>query len=572
MALRTSPRQARAGLAAALAVTLLGLGAVVHAATPSSGASAHDHPCLVVTGSGDTPFVRNFNPFALPEPIDFTWGGIYEPLVVITNAGGGHEYPWLASALAWSDDHKTLTLTVRHGVEWSDGQPFTSRDVLFTLTAGRQDKDMDQIGLTRPGNQVASIELVGSDKVAIHLKARNSSFIPSVLANNLHVVPEHVWAHVRHASAWMNPHPVGTGPFAVVRHFGDQDYILGRNPHYWLAGAPHFACIERVLGSSTEAAVFQMLHGDIDLTNNFVPHAEQAYVAHDPRHFHFFYPTVGLPVGLYLDDTKYPFSLPAFRQGVSMAIDRDTLSRLAEQGYAPAVDAIGTDRVWRSWIDPKTAAEAKRLAAYNPAAAKRTLLAAGFSYRDGMLVDPHGSPVVIKAKVIESWIDWVTAWKVIARNLRSIGIEVDVHLSPSWGDWQSDAFSTKVATLLWGGLDNGPTPYAYFQQHLDRAAFIPSGKAADVTGNWEHFQSGEGTRLLKAFRNTFDRAAQRELVARLQRVWLETLPYVPLFVGPEWSTYSTRHFTGFPSERDFYLQPSFATTDYAVALTRIRPI
>jgi len=75
----------------------------------------------------------------------------------------------------------------------------------------------------------------------------------------------------------MNPHPVGTGPFAVVRHFGDQDYTLGRNPHYWLSGAPHFPCLERVLGSSSESAVLQMVNGDIDLTNNFVPHVEQAW-------------------------------------------------------------------------------------------------------------------------------------------------------------------------------------------------------------------------------------------------------------------------------------------------------
>ncbi len=512
--------------------------------------------------------MRNFNPFG--HPLDFTWGGIYEPLVVITTAGGGHEYDWLASALTWSPDGLTLTLTVRHGVTWSDGRPLTNADVLYTLTAGRQDKDMDQIGLLRPGNEVASITLVGRDRVAIRLKARDSHFVSSVLADNLRVVPEHVFASVHHVAAWLNPHPVGSGPFAVVRQFGTQGYTLGRNPHYWLKGAPHIPCIRRILGTSADSALLQMVHGDIDLTNTFVPHAEQAYVAHDPAHFHFFYPATSLPIGLYLDDTRYPFSLVALRKAISQGIDRNSLSQLAEYGYAPPTDAIGINHIWSRWMDPASAAEAKRLATYDPAGARRTLLAAGFSYRRAALFDPRGHRVAITANVIASWTDWVTTWQIIARNLGGIGIAVDVNLVPTWADWQPDAFSTKAATLLWNNY--APTPYAYFTQHFDRASFVPSGKDAGVTGNWEHFQSPQGTRLLAELRNTFDPAEQQRLTAGLERLWLRTVPFVPLFAAPEWSTYSTRRFVGFPNERDFYLQPSFFTSDYVVALTRIRPV
>jgi peptide/nickel transport system substrate-binding protein len=532
-------------------------------------APASRHPCVVVTASTDTSFQRNFNPFA--NPVDFTWGGIYEPLVVVTNAAGGRLYKWLASGLSWSRNRRTLTLTVRRGVHWTDGLPLTNRDVLYTLTAGRQHKAMDQIGLTRPGNVVESINLVGSRRVAIHLKARDSTFVSSVLANNLRVVPEHVFAKVKNVSAWLNPYPVGTGPFTVVRQFGTQSYTLGRNPHYWLRGAPRIPCIQRVLGSSNESAVLQMVNGDIDLTNMYVPNVEKAYVSHDPRHYHFFYSKANTPVGLYLDDTKYPYSLAAFRRAISRAIDRDTISRFAEFGYAPAVDAIGINQIWNTWIDPRWRAEAKRLASYNPAAARRMLLAAGFTYRQKALFDPRGNRVSIKAKVIASWSDWRTAWQVIAKDLNAVGIRVDVQAVPTWGAWQPDAFSTKVATLLWSSAPNGPTPEPYFAENLDRAAFVPAGKSAELTGNWEHFQSAEGTRLLRAFRNTFDRGAQQRLAGKLERVWLQALPYVPLFAGPEWSTYSTKHFVGFPSRNDFYIQPSFFTSDYVVALTRIRP-
>ena len=563
------PRWIGPGLTALVVLALTLCSTAASARSSRQGGVDPHHPCLVVTGGADTPFVRNFNPFG--QPLDFTWGGIYEPLVVVTSAGGGHQYPWLASRLTWSKDGRTLTLTVRHGVRWTDGRPLTSRDVLYTLTAGRHEKVMDQIGLTQPGNEVASIGLVGSDKVAIRLKARDSSFVASVLANNLRVVPEHVFAKVRDVGAWRNSDPVGSGPFAIVQRFGDQAYVLERNPHYWLKGAPHFACVERVIGSSKESATLQIVHGDVDLTNNFIPNVEKAYVSHDPAHYHFFYPAAAAPIGLFLDDTRYPFSLVAFRKALSMAIDRQTISRVAEYGYAPPVDAIGIDRIWGAWMDPAASAEAKRLATYDPARARRVLLAAGFGYEQGALVDPRGAPVTIEAKVIASWTDWVTAWQLIARDLGKLGVKVDLKLVPTWGDWQPDAFSTKVATLLWNDGGNGRTPYGYFEEHLDRASFVPSGAQADLTGNWEHFQSPEGTRLLRAFRNTFDMGAQHKLAARLERIFLETLPFVPLFAAPVWSTYSTKHFVGFPSPRDFYIQPSFFNSDYVVALTRIRP-
>src|SRR5262245_58294370 len=276
------------------AALVIGLCLAGVALSPAQGGRTASHPCLVVTDASDGAFVRNFNPF-LVRPQDFTWGGIYEPLVVVTNARGGHLYKWLASDLAWSRDGRTLTLSVRKGVRWTDGRPLTNRDVLYTLTAGRQDKVMDQIGLTQPGNRVASINLVGSRQVAIHLKTRDSTFVASVLANNLRVVPEHIWAKVKNVSAWQNDHPVGTGPFAIVRHFDPQGYTLGRNPHYWLKGAPHIECVQRVLGSSGESAVLQMVKGDIDLTNVFVPNVEKAYVAHDPRHYHYFYSAASPP-------------------------------------------------------------------------------------------------------------------------------------------------------------------------------------------------------------------------------------------------------------------------------------
>jgi peptide/nickel transport system substrate-binding protein len=417
---------------------------------------------------------------------------------------------------------------------------------------------------------VASVRAVGAYKVAIRLKHVDVMFIQSVIGNEVVVVPEHVFAHVKHVGNWANPEPVGTGPFAHVESFSTQSYTLSRNTTYWRAGAPHVACVQRISSSSPEAAILQMIRGDVDLTDNLVPNAQQAYAAHDPAHFHFFYPAHSPAIGLFVDDTRYPFSTVALRKAMSLAIDRQRL-RLAEYLYPQAADALGINRVWPGWIDKALARESNSLATFNPAKARRTLLDAGFSYDGSKLLDPRHTPVVMEATVIGGWPDWYANWSLIRQDLGRIGIHVRVDSVPEWGAWWKDASATKKATLLWNSAQDTTTPYDYFKEHLDASTYIPSGHTADRTGNWEHFKSDEATQLLARFRATNNPLTQHRIASRLERIWLDTLPYIPLFAEPIWATYSTRFFVGYPTAHDYYVQPGFNSADYAVAWTRIRP-
>ena len=560
---RPAERCLRAAFVAASVLLLVSAGPV-----NASRISARTHRCLVVTHVDGRPFSRNFNPFG--ESLEFTAGAIYEPLVVFTSAGGGHQYNWLASGFIWSADMRTLTMSIRRGVRWTDGAPLTSRDVVYSLTAGKQSKVMDQIGLLSPQSEVASVRALGAYAVAIRLRRVDSQFVQTVLGNHVLVVPEHVFAHVPDVAAWTNPHPVGTGPFAVVDTVGSQSYVLRRNSNYWQHGLPRFPCLERIASYSGESALLQAVNGDVDLTDAFVPNAQKAYVAHDPAHYHYYYPAHTPGIGLFFDDTVYPFSLVPLRKAISLAIDRQKLT-LAEYLYAPPVDALGIDHVWPDWVPPHVAAEARALATYNPQAARQTLLAAGFSYNGSTLLDPHGNPVVMNATVIASWTDWYADWGLIATDLRRIGIAVNVDATPDVGAWFDDALATKHATLLWNNAGDEETPYAYFAEHLDTASFVPSGQDASRTGDWEHFGDARATILLARFRSAIDSQTQHRIAAKLERIWLETLPFVPLFASPLWSTYSTRYFVGFPNAANAYIQPEFVNSDYVVALTRIRP-
>ncbi len=564
---------AAAGAAAVLAVLVV---ATVSSAAPARTAAAlrtTAHQCLVMTGSGDPAFVRNFNPYTatgLPSG-QFIKGSFYEGLIV-TPAGGLPARPWLAQSWKWSNGNKTLTLNIVHNAKWSDGKPLTSADVVYSLKGGdnaTQQKTMDILGYSRPDTNIASISANGPYTVVIKLKTVDSQFISSTL-NLAFVVPQHVWSKVANPATFTNPHPVGSGPFDQIARFTTQDYVFGKNPHYWQAGKPLIPCLEYVQAASNDAALALIQSGQVDWTHNFVPNVAKAYESKDPAHFHAFYATTAYPQSLVFDDTQYPYSLVAFRKALSQAIDRQSISKLGEYGYAPPTSALGLEFLFPQWVtDPTVKAQAKALATYNPTAAKKTLTDAGFTYNGNQLIDPKGNPVSLDIHVISGWSDWVASDQIIAKNLSAIGINSKEVLEPDWNAWYPNASSTKNPTLLWQNGGQG-SPYSFFNANFSNNAFVPSGQDATNTGDWEHYKSDQGTTLLNQWKTSLDVAKQKQIATQLEKLWLQNLPVIPLFVGPRWSTYSTKYFHCFDSPNDHFGDPIFTTfPDNLLSFTHI---
>ena len=77
--------------------------------------------------------MRNFNPLTTATSARWpTLAGIYEPLFVF-NSVKGEMVPWLATAREWREANRVLRVSTRPGVLWSDGKPYTARDVAFTF-------------------------------------------------------------------------------------------------------------------------------------------------------------------------------------------------------------------------------------------------------------------------------------------------------------------------------------------------------------------------------------------------------------------------------------------------------
>src|SRR3954451_9378471 len=94
---------------------------------------------LIVSGFGpgltEIQDPTNMNPYSLGglgRVRDILNKTIFE-FLYLYNHNTGEEIPWLATSYTIAPDAKSVDVTLRSGIEWSDGQPFTADDVKFTL-------------------------------------------------------------------------------------------------------------------------------------------------------------------------------------------------------------------------------------------------------------------------------------------------------------------------------------------------------------------------------------------------------------------------------------------------------
>lgn len=206
-------------------------------AAPSTGGT-DTQGVMTVSVEQQPTWVRNFNPLGGSSRFP-TINGIYEPLMVY-NTIKGELVPWLATDYKWSDGDKKLTLTIREGVKWSDGQPFSAKDVAFTFNLFKNTKGLQGSGGQAMNGDTAYVDSVkATDDKTVEFTFKQV-FAPGLYdILNQNIVPEHIWKDVADPAKFANENPVGTGPFTEVSVFQNQVYQVNKNPNYWQAGKPN---------------------------------------------------------------------------------------------------------------------------------------------------------------------------------------------------------------------------------------------------------------------------------------------------------------------------------------------
>lgn len=170
--------------------------------------------------------------------------------------------PELATSWAWSDGGTALTFTLRDGVKWHDGKPFTAADVKCTwdmvsgLAPGKMRKSPRQAWFTN----LKDITVNGGSAVTFHLKRPQPSFIALLASGWSPVYPCHV------SSGAMRTKPIGTGPFRFVEYRLNESMRLERNPDYWKPGLPYLDAIEYRIVPNRATRMLGFVAGNFDMT------------------------------------------------------------------------------------------------------------------------------------------------------------------------------------------------------------------------------------------------------------------------------------------------------------------
>jgi peptide/nickel transport system substrate-binding protein len=522
--------------------------------------SASSHVILTVVGNTGGPQPKDFNPYLPTSGINALWGAagmVYETLAQQDAVQPNINYPWLAKSWVWANDNKTLTFHLRSGVKWTDGTPFTSADVVFTFDMLKKYPQLNTGGIN-----FSSVTARGPLTVVMKFKAPSFTQF-YYIAEAAYIVPKHIWAHVSNPATYQDLNPVGTGPF-VLASFQPTTMLLTRNPHYWQAGLPKIYGLRYVGYSDNTTALEAQEAGNVDWGGGPIPDGQKLYVDKAPQYNHFWYPATGI-VSILPNQSVWPLNMVAVRKAISLAVDRQEISKVGESGYEPTVQSA-TGLLLPNYASELDPAYKSASLTQNTAAAKKLLTQAGFKMGSNGIFALNGREIKLTLGDPSGFADYMTDDQIIASELKAVGISVTVQ-GLSTNGWESDIGSGSFQlTTCWS---QSGALYYILDSLLDYKLSGPIGKIASA--DYERWDDPATQALLAKYQDSPTASGRQAALNGLEGIMVNQVPVIPLVGASDWSSYSTKKATGFPSPQNPYDAATAGTPSGEVVALHLTP-
>ncbi|MFE4469780.1 ABC transporter substrate-binding protein [Leifsonia sp. NPDC056824] len=468
---------------------------------------------------------------------------IYEPLAIVNPVGKNETTPWLASKVQWNADYTQLTVTPRTNVKWSDGKAFTADDIVFTYNLIKNTPALDLGGL-----KLTDVKKDGNN-VVLHFS--ESKFVKQGDVLQVPIVPEHQWKSVADATKDPVTSAVGTGPY-TIKTFSSQGVVLQARKDYW-GGTVPVAQLKYLEYNDNTGLLRALQSGETDWAQIFITDYQKNYVDKDPKHNVFWGANVLSPDMIVVNTAKAPFNNVALRKAVNMVIDRKAHAVTARGNAGPELTNVSG--IPQPTGDQYIASDYKdQTFKIDVDGAKKVLTDAGYTWKSGALTDPSGKAVSFTLQDPQGWNDYVTGIQLVATQLKTtLGIDAKV-ATPDADTWFANVASGNFdAVLHWTG--SGSNPWHIYDDVMN-SSYLDQAADGKVSDNFGRYSNPEATALLKEYAQASDDTARTAALDKLQKIFVDDVPAIPIGTHPQLAEYNTRKFVGWPSEKD-----QFATAD-----------
>jgi peptide/nickel transport system substrate-binding protein len=491
------------------------------------------------------------------------------------------EMPWIGTDYKFSPDFKQVTINLRKGVEWSDGQPFTANDIVFTVKM-LIDSAPKLNWSTDMKKWVKDVTAPDPSTVQFTLTDANPRFMFSYFTFHqdvgVFIVPEHVFkgqdpqkfTNFDLAKGW----PVVTGPYTMV-YSDPQQKIWDRRDDWWgaktgfhplpapermifLPGYDEAKQVELMINNEADCALSMQL-GNIKAAMDRNPKISSWSGKNPPYGYVDWWPT-----GLGFNDMKEPFNDPDIRHAINNVINRDEIVKIGYQGAGestvvpypgfPALNAYtkGVADLFQKYPVDDFNLDKSASMMQSKGYAKDS---AGFWAKDGQRL----SIVVITFPVEQD----VTP--VVVQQLRKGGFDASFKMPSNFGDL---IYNGDADAYIFG--HGGSVQDPYFTMRLYQSAYnAPTGEPASQPYRWSN---AEYDNLVDQMGTVApDDPKLTDMFHSAMEIWLKELPDIPLVQFYHRNPVNTTYWDNWPDEKNPYINSANWHRTFELVLLGLKP-
>ena len=437
-----------------------------------------------------------------------TGGNVYETLVKRDNQTLELK-PLLAESWTISDDKLTYTFTIKKGVKWQDGVPFTADDIVFSYKT-IMDPKVDAPQLRSYYQEIKKVEAV--NEYEVRFTYARPYFLALEFCGGIPIVPRHVFEKGDFNTNPAGRAPIGTGPFRFVKWTTGREVVLEKNDDYW-GEKPHLDKIVYRIITDPSVALQVLKRQELDVASLTPIQWEKQTGSPDfENHFDKF--NYYTPNYSYIgwNSARPFFADKRVRRAMTHLVNRG----LILDKIMFDLGAVVTNPFYIN--SPEYDKDIKPVP-YDPARARALLDEAGWTDHDGDGIrDKDGVKFAFEFLIPGGSETGEKIATILKEELDKMGIAMEIRKT-EWAVFTSRLNDRKfdAVTLAWSmGVESDP-----YQ--------IWSSTQADSGSNFVGFKNAEADSLIEQARQEFDRPKRIELYRKFSEIVNEEQPYTFLF-------------------------------------------